>query len=344
MISRRAFGKAVGAGAVAASLPALPGPAAAAAPSSPATGSGAAPGLGPVRTARTDLLDIAYHEVGPARGEVVLLGHGWPYSPHSYAEVVPALARRGYRVLVPYLRGHGATRFRAADTPRSGQQAALGADVIAFLDALGVERAVFGGYDWGGRALDVAAALWPHRCRALVSVNGYLIQNLDPDVLAGSPDAPGTESAHWYFYFFLTDRGRTALTRSRRELAEVVWRRNSPLWRFTRADLDVAAAAMDNPDYVDVVVHNYRVRQDAAPGDPRYAGLEARLLAQPPITVPAVTLDGLADGSFPATDGTASARHFTGPRVHHRVPGAGHNLPQEKPRAFVDAVLEAVRL
>ncbi|QYN18148.1 alpha/beta fold hydrolase [Amycolatopsis sp. DSM 110486] len=336
MISRRAFGKAVGAGAVVASLPTFSSEASA----TPAVASG----LGPVRHVRTDLLDLAYHEVGPARGDVVLLGHGWPYSPHAYAEVAPALAGRGYRVLVPYLRGHGATRFRDATTMRSGQQAALGADLIAFLDALGVESAVFGGYDWGGRALDVAAALWPRRCRALVSVNSYLIQNLDPGVLASSPDAPGTESAHWYFYFFLTERGHTALTRSRRDLAEVVWRRNSPQWRFTSADLDIAAAAMDNPDYVDVVIHNYRVRQGAAPGDPRYAGLEARLLAQPPITVPAVTLDGLADGSFPATDGTASAKHFTGPRVHHRVPGAGHNLPQEKPRAFVDAVLEAVRL
>ncbi|WP_326834472.1 alpha/beta hydrolase [Amycolatopsis rhabdoformis] len=338
MISRRAFGKAVGAGAVAASLPASPASAGTApAPASPA-------GLGPVRHVRTDLLDLAYHEVGPADGSVVLLAHGWPYSPHAYAEVAPALARLGHRVLVPYLRGHGATRFLAATTMRSGQQAALGADLIAFLDALGVESAVFGGYDWGGRALDVAAALWPHRCRALVSVNSYLIQNLDPAVVESSPDAADTEAAHWYFYFFLTERGRTALTRSRRELAEVVWRHNSPNWHFTSADLDVAAAAMDNPDYVDVVLHNYRIRQGAVPGDPRYADLEARLLAQPPITVPAVTLDGLADGSFPATDGTASAKHFTGPRVHHLVPGAGHNLPQEKPRAFVAAVVEAGRL
>ncbi|MEV4596908.1 alpha/beta hydrolase [Amycolatopsis sp. NPDC049253] len=336
MISRRAFGKAVGAEAVAASLPAFPVAAAA--------GPAVASGLGPVRHVRTDLLDLAHHEVGPAGGDVVLLGNGRPCSPHVCAEVALAPARRGFRVLVPYLRGHGATSFSDATTMRSGRQAALGADLIAFLDALGAESSVFGGDDWGGRALDVAAVRWPRRCHALVSVNRYLIQNPDPDVLASSPDAPGTESAHWYFSFFLTERGRTALSRSRRDLAEVVWRRNSPQWRFTSADLDIAAAAMDNPDYGDVVIHNYRVRQGAAPGDPRYAGLEARLPTQPPVTVPAVTLDGLAGGSSPATDGTASANHFTGPRVHYRVPGTGHNLSQEKPRAFMAAVLEAVRL
>jgi pimeloyl-ACP methyl ester carboxylesterase len=335
MFSRRIFGKVLGTGVAAASLSgALP--VAAAATVRPG------PGLGPVLHARTDVLDIAYHAVGPAGGDVVLLGHGWPYSPYAYAEVAPRLASHGYRVLIPYLRGHGQTRFREAATIRSGQQAALAADMIALLDALGVESAVFGGYDWGGRALNAAAALWPERCRALVAVNSYLVQNLDPRVIDGSPDLPGTESAHWYFYYFLTERGRTALTKYRRELLETVWRRNSPPWRFTRTDLDRAVAATDNPDYVDIVLHSYRVRLGAAPGDPRYDALEARLLAQPPITVPAVTLDGLEDGSFTATDGRSSAAHFTGPRVHHQVPGAGHNLPQETPKAFADAVLEAV--
>jgi pimeloyl-ACP methyl ester carboxylesterase len=327
-VSRRAFGKAVGA----ASFVGVPG-------LSPVR-----LGLGPVRHVRTDRLDLAYHEVGPPRGDVVLLGHGWPYSPSAYAEVAPWLARRGFRVLVPYLRGHGETRFLAADTVRSGQQAALAADMVAFLDVMGVERAVFGGYDWGGRAVVAAAALWPERCRALVAVNSYLVQNLDPRVIDDRPDLPGTESAHWYFYYFLAERGRSALTTYRRELFDVVWRRNSPDWPFTAADLDRALAVTANPDYVDVVLHSYRVRLAAAPGDPRYDALESRLLGQPPITVPAVTLDGLSDGSYPATDGTSSAGHFTGPRVHHRVPGAGHNLPQENPRAFADAVLEAVRL
>lgn len=335
MISRRAFGRAVGAGAAVVSLAGVP---------STASGAVGRQGLGEVRHVRAGVLDVAYHELGPARGPVVLLGHGWPYGPAAFAEVAPVLARHGFRVLVPYLRGHGATRFLDEGTIRSGQQAALGADVPALLDALGVERAVFGGYDWGGRALVVAAALWPERCRALVSVNSYLVQNLAPEVLDGKPDLPGTESAHWYFYYFLTERGRTALTRYRRELLETVWRRNSPGWRFTAADLDRALAVTDNPDYVDVVLHSYRVRLGAVPGDPRYDALEARLLAQPPITVPAVTLDGSADGSYPATDGTSSAAHFTGPRVHRQVRGAGHNLPQESPRAFTDAVLEAVRL
>ncbi|GAA2777659.1 alpha/beta fold hydrolase [Crossiella cryophila] len=297
--------------------------------------------LGPIRQVRTELLDIAYHESGPATGPVVLLGYGWPYSPLAYAEVAPALARRGYRVLIPYLRGQGTTRFRSPNTMRSGQQAALGSDWIAFMDALKIPKAIFGGYDWGGRGLCVAAALWPERCLGLVSVNNYLVQNLS---LARMPLAPSIESAQWYFYYFLTERGRNGLTTNTKELTRVVWQRNSPTWRFTEQDLDQAVSIFQNPDYVDIVLHNYRHRLLTEPGDPRYDDLESKLLTQPRITVPTVTLDGLDDGNFPPTNGTPSAKFFTGPRVHHQVPGAGHNLPQERPKAFLNAVLEVTRL
>ncbi|MFJ7497286.1 alpha/beta fold hydrolase [Streptomyces sp. NPDC097727] len=298
----------------------------------------AAHDLGPVRSIRTDVLDIAYHEVGPTGGKPVILLHGWPFSPvGSYAEVAPALARRGYRCYIPYLRGHGETRFLREGTFRSGQQAALGADLVAFMDALRVRRALFAGYDWGGRAGDVAAALWPERCTGLVSVNGYLIQNL---AVAQEPLPPAIESGLWYFFYFLTERGRKGLQRNREDLARVVWRRNSPEWQFTDAEFAQAAELWTNPDYVDVVIHSYRHRLAAAPGAPRYADLERRLLDQPKITVPTVTLDGQADGVTPWTDGSAYAAHFSGPWTHHVVPGAGHDLPQERPDAFTAAILE----
>ena len=300
-----------------------------------------APPLSPIKHVQTDLLDIAYYEAGPADGPVVVCCHGWPYDIHSYTEVVPELVRHGYRVIVPYLRGNGPTVFLHKDTFRSGEQAAFGADVIGLLDALRIPRAIFAGYDWGGRGLNVAAALWPERCAGLVSVNSYLIQDLDH---ALRPDPPETESSHWYFFYFLSERGRAGLTQNPKALARVVWTRNSPQWQFSDADLDRAAETFDNPDYVDIVLHNYRHRLLAAPGDPRYAPLRERLQKLPPITVPAVTLDGVADGSIPATDGSASAKFFTGPRVHHEVPGAGHNLPQETPKAFAAAVLEVATL
>jgi pimeloyl-ACP methyl ester carboxylesterase len=336
MINRRTFTKVVTAGAATASLGGFSaGEALAEDSSKPFRG------LGPIKHVHTDLLDVAYYEAGPADGKVVLLGHGWPYSPFAFVDVVPDLVRRGYRVLVPYLRGHGPTRFLSDDTFRSGQQAALGSDVIAFLDALKIPRAIFGGYDWGGRGMCVAAALWPERCAGLVSVNSYLVQNL---ALAKIPLMPSIESAQWYFYYFLTERGKAGLTQNTKELARVVWTRNSPTWKFTEADLDRAAALFDNPDYVSVVLHVYRHRLLTEPGDPRYDALEAQLLKQPPIKVPTVTLDGLDDGNFPPTDGTSSALHFTGPRVHHQIPGAGHNLPQERPKAFVNAILEVAHL
>ena len=297
--------------------------------------------LGPLRSVRTDTLEIAYLDAGPDDGEPVLLLHGFPYDIHTYVDVIPPLVAAGRRVIVPYLRGHGPTRFLDAATPRSGQQAAIGADVIALLDALAIPRAVLAGHDWGGRAACVVAALWPERCSGLVSVNSYLIQDI---AAAMTPIRPDLEAGLWYFYYFLTERGRAGLTANRKEIARVIWTRNSPEWRFDEATLDRAATAFANPDYVEVVLHSYRHRLGLAPGDPRYDHIEARLATQPPIPVPAVTLDGLADGNFPATDGTASAAHFTGPRVHRQVPHAGHNLPQETPDAFVAAILDLSNL
>lgn len=296
--------------------------------------------LAPLRHTRTAMLDVAYVEAGPAEGAPVILLHGFPYDIHSYVDVVPVLAGSGHRVIVPHLRGHGPTRFLDPGAPRSGQQAALGADVLEMMDALGIERAVLAGYDWGGRAACVAAALWPERVAGIVSVNSYLIQDISA---ATVPIRPDLEAGFWYFYYFLTERGRAGLTANRREIAEVIWRRNSPRWRFTAADLDRAAEAFANPDFVDVVLHSYRHRLGCAPGAARYEDLERRLARQPAITVPAITLDGAADGNFPATDGSPSAAHFTGPRTHRRVPDAGHNLPQEAPRAFADAVVDVLR-
>ncbi len=302
---------------------------------------GSLPRLEPLRSVDTDVLKVAYFEAGPSDGEVVLLLHGFPYDIHSYIDVIPLLIEEGYHVIVPYLRGHGPTRFLEGTTPRSGQQAAIGCDVIALLNALGIPRAIFAGYDWGGRAACVAAALWPERCTGIVSVNSYLIQDMSKAML---PIQPDLEAGFWYFYYFLTERGRAGLTANRRDIAKIIWMRNSPNWRFDDATLGRAAAAFDNPDYVEVVLHSYRHRLGYAPGSPPYDQVEKKLAEQPAITVPAVTLDGLADGNFPATDGSASARHFIGPRVHRQVQGAGHNLPQEAPSAFASAVLELAHL
>lgn len=286
------------------------------------------------------VLEIGYYELGSAGAPPVLLLHGWPYDVHSYAEVAPSLAERGCRVIVPYLRGHGSTRFRDPATPRSGEQSAIGMDVIALLDALRIDRAVLAGYDWGGRAACVAAALWPQRCSGLVSVNGYLIQDIARSAM---PLAASVEAAFWYQFYFLTERGRAGLMQNRREIARLMWARNSPNWRFHEAAFERSAAAFENADYVDVVIHSYRHRLGHAAGYPEYAGIEARLAAQPPIAVPSITLDGAADGVVAATDGRALRSRFIGAHEHRVIPDAGHNLPQEAPQAFVDSVLKLVR-
>lgn len=293
--------------------------------------------LAPLSTVETPALEIAYYEAGPPDGDPVVLLHGFPYDIHSYVDVIPLLTERGLRVIVPYLRGHGPTRFIDPATPRSGQQAALGADVVDLLDALDIPRAVLAGYDWGGRAACVVAALWPERCAGLVSVNSYLIQDIST---SQQPIDPGLEAGFWYFFYFATERGRLGLTANRRDIAKVIWTRNSPAWHFDDATLDRAAEAFDNDDYVDVVIHSYRHRLGLADGASPCEDLEQRLARQPPIAVPTITLDGLADGNFPATDGSPSAHHFTGDRTHRRVPDAGHNLPQEAPVAFALAIIE----
>jgi pimeloyl-ACP methyl ester carboxylesterase len=268
-----------------------------------------------------------------------MLLHGFPYDIHSYVDVAPQLAAKGCRVVVPYLRGYGPTRFRDSATPRSGEQAAMGADLMALMDALHIERAVFAGYDWGGRAACVAAALWPERCIGLVSVNGYLIQDIAKAMV---PAKPEREVALWYQYYFQLERGRAGLAADRRGIARILWEQWSPNWAFDDANFERTAVAHDNPDYVDVVIHSYRHRFGLADGDPRYADIQRQLAALPVIMVPAITLDGDGDGVAPATDGTAQAAKFAGRRTHHVVPGAGHNLPQEEPEAFAAAVMELI--
>ena len=295
--------------------------------------------LEPLRHVETGVLNIAYYEAGPADGPVVLLMHGFPYDIHSYVDVAPMLVARGCRVIVPYLRGYGPTRFRDSATPRSGEQAALGADLISLIDALDIPSAVFAGYDWGGRAACVGAALWPDRCAGLVSLNSYNIQDI---ARAMVPAKPEREVPLWYQYYFQLERGRAGLTKDRRGIAEILWRQWSPNWQFDDATFARSAVAFDNPDYVDVVIHSYRHRFGLADGDPQYAELQRRLAAQPAITVPTITLDGAGDGVALATDGTASAPKFTGPRSHRVIPRAGHNLPQEEPEAFANAVMELV--
>jgi pimeloyl-ACP methyl ester carboxylesterase len=294
----------------------------------------------PLRHVDAGVLNIAYYEAGPADGPAAILLHGFPYDIHSYVDVAAQLSAKGCRVIVPCLRGFGATRFRDSATLRSGEQAALGADVIALMDALGIQRAVIAGHNWGGRAACVAAALWPERCGGMVTVNSYLIQDL---ARAMVPIDPRYEVELWYEYYFQIERGRAGLAANRREIARMLWEDWSPDWDFDDATFDRSAAAHDNPDFVDVVIHSYRHRFGLAAGDPAYAELQRRLAPLPQITVPSITLDGDADGVLPAGDGRASAAKFTGRRIHRVVMGAGHNVPQEAPEAFAAAVMELVK-
>ncbi len=281
------------------------------------------------------VLDVGYLESGPPGGRPVVLLHGFPYDVHAFDAVAPALAAEGCRVIVPYLRGFGPTRFRDPATPRSGEQAALGADLLALLDALGVSRAVLAGYDWGGRAACVVAALWPERVAGLVSVTGYNIQDI-----AGAlkPKPPEVEWALWYQYYFHGERGRAGLEQDRRALCRLLWRLWSPSWTFDDATFTQSAAAFDNPDFVAVVIQSYRHRFGLAAGDPALAEVERRLAAQPVITVPTVVLHGADDGVSAPESSAGDARHFSGPYERRVIVGAGHNLPQEAPGATVDAV------
>jgi len=296
--------------------------------------------LEPLQHTRAGVLDIAWHGSGPAGGAPVFLMHGFPYDIHAYAEVAPLLAAAGCRVIVPYLRGFGATRFLERATPRSGEQAALGADLLALMDALAISRAVLAGYDWGGRAACVVAALWPGRCAGLVSYNNYNIQDI---ARALEPDTPENELRLWYQYYFHGERGRAGLAKDRRALTRLLWQLWSPAWKFDEATFARSAAAFDNEDFVDVVIHSYRHRYGLVAGDPAYADIERRLAPQPAISVPTITFDGADDGVRDPSPASAHAHRFTGPRSHRIVPGVGHNMPQEAPRVFAEAVLELVR-
>jgi pimeloyl-ACP methyl ester carboxylesterase len=293
--------------------------------------------FGSLKQTDAGVLNVGYAEAGPADGPVVILLHGWPYDIHSFVDVAPLLAAVGYRVIVPHLRGHGTTRFLSTGTFRNAQQSVVALDIIALMDALKIEKAILAGYDWGARTANIIAALWPERCKAMVSVNGYLINNLERNKL---PLPPKAEWGWWYQYYFATERGRAGLDANRRDLAKLIWKFNSPKWDFDDATFDRTAASFDNPDYVSIVIHNYRWRLSLAEGDPRYDDLEKRLAEGPVIAVPTITLDGDSDGVAPATDGTSYAMKFSGKRTHRIIKGIGHNLPQEAPQAFAEAVVE----
>ena len=289
------------------------------------------------RTIAAGVLDVTYREWGAAEGWPCIMGHGFPYDVHAYDEAAPLLASAGARVIVPYLRGYGPTRFHSAATPRSGEQAALGADMLALMDALRIERAVLGGYDWGGRAACVVSALWPQRVTALVTGNCYNIQNI---ARAMEPLPAVQEAALWYQYYFHSERGRAGLTKDRKGITRQLWRMWSPLWRFDEATLERTVAAFDNPDFVEVVIHSYRHRFGLVPGDPAYAHVEARLAAQPTITVATIGIDGDSDGIRFGT-GAGAAATFSGPFEYRVFKDAGHNLPQERPVEWARAVLDA---
>jgi pimeloyl-ACP methyl ester carboxylesterase len=292
------------------------------------------------KRARTDVLEMAYEEHGPEGGAPVILLHGFPYDARAFDEVAPPLAADGCRVLVPYLRGYGATRFLSAATPRSGEQAALGHDLHQFMDALGIGRAALAGYDWGGRAACVVAALWPERVRCLLSCTGYNIQNI---ATSGEPAAAAQEHRLWYQYYFHSERGRAGLTKNRRDICRLLWTMWSPQWRFDDATFEKSAASFDNPDFVAVVIQSYRHRYGYAPGDPALAGIEAELARQPKITVPTINLHGGHDGVGPVSDRDGRANFFSGSYERRVLPGIGHNVPQEAPIATLAALRDLMK-
>jgi pimeloyl-ACP methyl ester carboxylesterase len=300
-----------------------------------AAGPGALTPLGPTKQVDAGLLSIGYVEAGPSDGPVVVLLHGWPYDVHSFAEVIPVLTSAGYRVIAPYLRGFGTTRFLSNETVRNGQQAAVALDAIALLDALQIRQAIFAGFDWGARTVNVLAALFPERCRAVVAVSGYIIVNLEANRM---PLPPQAEYGWWYQYYFATERGQLGYAANRNDFNKLIWKLASPSWAFDDATFERTAQAFDNPDHVSIVIHNYRWRLGLAAGEPSYDELERKLALGPNITVPAITIASDFDGS--AASGAGYARKYVGPHDHRILNGIGHNVPQEAPRAFAQAVID----
>ena len=297
--------------------------------------------FGTVAQIEAGVLDVGYVDAGPRDGLAVLLLHGWPYDIHAFAEVSSILAANGRRVIVPHLRGYGSTRFLSDDTPRNGEQAALAVDAVALLDALEIDRAVVAGFDWGARTADILAALWPERCSGLVSVSGYLIGS---QAAGRQPLPPEAELQWWYQFYFATERGRDGYGANRREFAKLIWRTASPRWDFDEATFDRSAASFDNPDHVEIVINNYRWRLGLVDGEPQLLDLETRLAAGPVITVPTITMEGDANGA-PHPEPSGYAGKFSGPYAHRMIDGGiGHNLPQEAPQAFADAILEVAEL
>ena len=302
---------------------------------------GTADSLGPIKQVDAGLLSVGYAEAGPVDGAPVILLHGWPYDIHSYEKVAPILAAQGYHVLIPYARGFGTTRFLSEATPRNGEQAALAADVIAFMDALHIQKATLGGYDWGARTADIVAALWPERVKALVSVSGYLIGSREVNL---QPLPPAGEQSWWYQYYFSTERGRLGYEKYRHDFAKLIWKTASPQWAFDDATYLRSAQAFDNPDHAAIVIHNYRWRLSLAEGEAAYDALEKKLESGPAITVPSITLEGDANGA-PHPEPAAYAKKFSGPYQHRLITGGiGHNLPQEAPEAFAKAIMDSAGL
>ena len=297
--------------------------------------------FGPLKQINAGVLNVGYAEAGPANGPVVVLLHGWPYDIYSFVDVAPMLAEAGYRVIVPYLRGYGSTRFLSSEAVRNGQPAAVAVDLKDFLDALKIEKPILAGFDWGARDANILAALWPERCKAMVSVSGYLIGNQEAGKL---PSPPKAEFDFWYQFYFATERGRAGYEKYRREFSKLIWQTASPKWAFDDATFDRTAAAFDNPDHVDIVIHNYRWRLGLAQGESKYDELEKRLAQSPVITVPTITMEGDANGAF-HVDPAAYANKFSGPYEHRNITGGiGHNLPQEAPQAFAQAVLDVANM
>ena len=293
--------------------------------------------FGPLRQIDAGLLNIGYVEAGPANGTPVILLHGWPYDIYSFAEVTPLLVSKGYHVIVPFLRGYGTTHFLSAETMRNGQQSAVALDIIALMDALKIQKAILAGFDWGARTADIIAALWPERCKGLVSVSGYLIGSQKS---GEAPLPPGAELQWWYQYYFATERGREGYEKYRHDFSKLIWQLASPKWKFDDATFDRTAASFDNPDHVAIVIHNYRWRLNLAKGELKYDDLEKKLAESPVITVPAITLEGDANGA-PHPDGNVYANKFSGKYSHKIIYGGiGHNLPQEAPMAFAQAVID----